>query len=192
VLLCCAAGSEWWFEIARNEVSPMISEDLRLRFAYHVWANQRLLRACEALSDDQLRATALPGHPSILDTLIHAVSSEWIWRSRVEGSSPEAFLDAADLPDLAALRARWQEEGRQLDALIATLDDAAYRRVVPYRTMSGTPDQQQLGPILTHLFNHATQHRAEVAAMLTVLGSSPGNMDMIVFLRERAAGGAAR
>lgn len=36
-----------------------------------------------------------------------------------------------------------------------------------------------------HLINHGTQHKTEAAAILTGMGYSPGDIDLIVYLNER-------
>ncbi len=38
---------------------------------------------------------------------------------------------------------------------------------------------------MAHLVNHGTQHHTEAVAILTDLGHSPGDIDLIVFLNER-------
>jgi uncharacterized damage-inducible protein DinB len=40
--------------------------------------------------------------------------------------------------------------------------------------------------MLRHLVNHGTQHRSEAAAILTQAGHSPGDLDMITWLEDRA------
>jgi uncharacterized damage-inducible protein DinB len=42
--------------------------------------------------------------------------------------------------------------------------------------------------MLVHVVNHGTQHRAEAAALLTVEGRSPGELDLINYAEEQVEG----
>ncbi len=73
---------------------------------------------------------------------------------------------------------------------MAGLDDAALDRPVRYTTTQGTPCADPLWQLLLHVVNHSTQFRSEAAVVLTTFGVSPGDLDLLVFLRERGADNA--
>lgn len=167
----------------------MRADDLRLLFEYNFWANARILRAAEGLSEEQLLAPAPFPSGSLRGTLVHTLSAEWIWRQRWQGQMPRAMLAAAEVPTMAAIRERWEVEEAALRALLATLNDEDVLQplaVVNTRGVQQAP--MPLWQLMLHLVNHGTQHRSEAAAMLTAAGRSPGDMDLVLFLRERASG----
>lgn len=165
----------------------MISADyVRTLLDYSTWATERVLAAAEQLTPEVLTATPLAGHASLLGTLVHTLAAEVVWRARWEGSSPTTMLSTAEIPTLAALRSRWAIERTALHARLAMLTDAELLEQLHYRTTSGQPFATPLWQVLVQIVNHGTQHRSEAAAMLTILGRSPGNLDVIIFFRERA------
>ena len=46
--------------------------------------------------------------------------------------------------------------------------------------------ERPLGPLMTHVVNHGTHHRAETAMALTALGKPPRQLDYLYFELERA------
>jgi uncharacterized damage-inducible protein DinB len=160
-------------------------EYLGVLFDYHVWATTRVLETAARLDPADLDAAPLAGLGSLRQILLHALSAEWVWRLRLGGVSPRAHLDPAELPTLAAIRTRWAEEDVALRSLITNLDAAALAGDLAYQTLGGQDQVTPRWQILGHLANHGTQHRSEAAALLTALGQSPGDLDMIVFFRAQ-------
>lgn len=161
-------------------------DQIRLLFDYNYWANGRILESVENLSADQYIAL-VPGlsHGSVRATLVHALAAERIWRQRcLEGESPATLLREAGCPTLTSLRELWTEEEAAMRAGLARLSDEALAGSIAYRTTGGTPMEGMLWQLLAHLVNHGTQHRAEAAVALTAFGCSPGDIDLIVYLRD--------
>jgi uncharacterized damage-inducible protein DinB len=89
-------------------------------------------------------------------------------------------------PTVDALRARWNEENQSLNAFLGTLSDEDLRRL-----MTSPPNPPEtLGQQLQHVVNHGTQHRSEVALLLTDLGQSPGFMDFLPYVNTLETGTA--
>jgi uncharacterized damage-inducible protein DinB len=164
----------------------MDKAEILMLFDYSAWANRRILDAAEGLSQEQFTAPARLDYGSLRGTLVHILSAETTWRKRCqEGVSPSSSLAEDAFPTLAALRAQWEEAAQAMRTFLAELTDEDLQCVVHYRTKQGVPYENPLWQLLLHVVNHGTQHRAEAAIVLTQHGCSPGDVDLIVFLRER-------
>ena len=162
----------------------MNKQDIQLLYRYNRWANERILNAAANVSGVQFLAPASYPHGGLRGTLTHALFAEWIWRKRWEGDSPIQRIKPEEFPTFDSLRARWLEEDKALDAFIANLTDEKLNAPFQYRNTRGEPLENILWHVMAHLVNHGTQHRSEAAAMLTEFNHSPGDIDLIMFLRE--------
>lgn len=161
-------------------------EAISLLFDYNDWANGRILDAAAGLTSDQYNAQ-LPGLSmgTTRGTLVHTLAAEQIWRRRcLERVSPAELLGEADCPTFESLRALWADEAVAMRAGLAVLPATALTERLAYRTTSGKPMEEVLWKLLVHLVNHGTQHRAEAAVALTAFGHSPGDVDVIVYMRR--------
>ena len=164
----------------------MNRNDVLLLVGYNDWATARVLAAAQrAAESERMLATSL-SWKAIHSALVHTMSAEWIWRMRCqEGVSPKQMLVPADFPTLHDLRRRWKAEEQALRAYVAGLTDADLASSVRYANTKGVVMQRVLWQILAHVVNHGTQHRAEAALLLTELGYSPGDVDLILYVAER-------
>lgn len=164
----------------------MHANDLEVLFNYSGWANQRILDTTARLTPEQFLAQTDPNGNSVRDILVHMLGAAWIWRMRLQhGAAPTRLLDPADFPTYNALVERWREEQAGWNGYVRGLVDDEVNRPMLYRNTKGELFEAVMWQILLHVVNHSTQHRAEVAQILTGYGCSPGDVDMIVFVRQQ-------
>jgi uncharacterized damage-inducible protein DinB len=85
---------------------------------------------------------------------------------------------------IAAVRAKWEPLWAERRAFIESL--APERLAFPFeREVRGQKQSIILWHALVHVANHGTQHRSEIALMLTELGHSPGDLDMVWYFMGR-------
>jgi uncharacterized damage-inducible protein DinB len=70
-----------------------------------------------------------------------------------------------------------------MQRFLSGLSDDDLDRTIHYTSTRGKPFENTLWHILLHVANHSTQHRSEAAILLTEWGRSPGDLDLIFFLR---------
>ena len=160
--------------------------DVQLLFAYNSWANARILGAAADLTPEQYLAPGTFPHGGLRGTLLHTLFSEWVWRMRWQGTAPDFRyrFDQTDFPTFASLRLRWLEEENLLLQFAAGVTEEQLHAEFDYTSTEGGRHRRRLWETMAHLVNHGTQHRSEAAAMLTEVGHSPGDIDLIVFLNE--------
>ena len=163
----------------------MNKQDMLILYQYNQWTNAKILNAASNVTQEEYLAPASFPHGGLQGTLVHALFAEWIWRNRWEGTSPTKRLKPEEFPTLESLRTRWAEEEKALMSFVDSLTDERLESKFSYKSTDGTPHERVLWHAMAHVVNHGTQHRTEAAAILTDLGHSPGDIDMIYFLMEK-------
>src|SRR5207248_11666353 len=90
-------------------------------------------------------------------------------------------LEPAAFPDVESVRAESIELVGATERFLAGLTEADLERDYARERPDGRVYVYKLWQMLLHVANHGTQHRSEVAAMLTGFGRSPGNLDLLGF-----------
>ena len=160
-------------------------EAIRFMYTYNSSTTERLLEAAGRLDVSEFTASAIRGQPSIRDLFVHICSAQiahlTTWNTLLGPTATTSpALIPADFADLAAVRALWNGARDGTDEFLATMDsdadlESVYRRI----RSTGALNERVLWQGMLHVANHGTQHRAEIALMLSAAGHSPGDLDLV-------------
>ena len=162
----------------------MNKQNILVLYQYNTWSKAKILDAASNVTQEQFLAPTPFPHGSLRGTLVHALSGEWIWRRRWEGTPQNPSLKPEEFPTFESLRARWADEEPRFMKFVANLTDELLYARFKYVSTEGYPHERVLWEAMAHLINHGTQHKTEAAAILTGMGHSPGDIDLIVYLNE--------
>lgn len=84
---------------------------------------------------------------------------------------------------MEAVRAAWATVDQATQAFVEGLSDAESERIYTNNMPNGMVFRLPLWQMMLHVANHGTQHRSEVAVMLTGFGKSPGDLDLLDYFR---------
>ena len=146
---------------------PLLVESL---YRHSAWASERLIEVCETLSDEQLDAPRENAAGSIRETLVHTLSAEQYYLSRVSSYLPAGRVqEGEEFPGFDVLKRAARANGEALAAAAAahTPDD-----VVPGRG-SDTFREADASVFLIQAMNHSAEHRTQILSILTTLGHGP-------------------
>ena len=136
--------------------------------------------ASERVLDTMQGAETVPDRA--LELFTHLLRTQDVWYGRVRGTD-HAELDFWETDPLPACVKRLSESTERWQSV---LDERAGEldKPISYTNSSGTPFETPLRDILTHVVNHGTHHRAQIAPELREADIDPPATDYIFFVRE--------
>jgi len=142
----------------------------------------RLIDRCSELSSKELDATISGTYSSIRDTLEHIVTAEQSYFSRI--STGQRRRRSEDAPHLTI--AEMTESVRTTGTGLIVWAPKVHANDTVQVDWASTPRDVPKTIILTQVINHATEHRAQVMAILTQLGIQPPALDSWTYFNEHA------
>jgi uncharacterized damage-inducible protein DinB len=149
-------------------------------FSHNLWANLRLLERCAELNTKQLNSTISGTFGSIRETLQHIVYAEQSYFSRISTGEPHHRPDDAPPITLDEMVESVRKTGVGFIEWAPKIqaDDTVLLN------WEGTPREVSKTIILTQVINHATEHRAQIMAILTQIGVQPPDLDSWSYFDE--------
>ena len=148
--------------------------DFRSLFRYTRWANDRVLRAMQAADPVPKRAVEL---------FSHLLRAQDVWFGRIE-KTDHATLDLWVDESLAACAERAEASTRRWQSVLDGLAATDLDQPIAYTNSKGTHFETPLRNLLSHVVNHSTHHRAQIALVLREAGIAPPATDYIFFVRD--------
>jgi uncharacterized damage-inducible protein DinB len=139
-------------------------------FEHNNWANEKIIQACSALSDEQLDAkpqSATQG--SIRSTLSHLVMSQRGYLALLTVPVEERPTNSLEFVEL-------EESARASGEGLLELASGVRQ---PFESRLKTRDRYYTEPwvVMLQAINHATEHREQIKSMMSALGVAPPDID---------------
>lgn len=145
------------------------------------------LRRSRAKIEEVGLASLEAPHEHAIEIFCHMQAARRLWLSRVE-DSPADFPPDGVFPVWPLEKA--ETEAHEMDGLwarfLAGLPADAVRRPVRYACTEGKPFVSTLSDILTHVVNHSSYHRGQIASLVAKTGVRPPVTDFIALTRVGA------
>lgn len=164
----------------------MNADHFRTLYDYNYWAHRQVWNCVLTLTDEQFTQPMDYAFGSIGGQIVHTMSAEWMWFSRIRGTSPAAMLSETDFPTRSAIRTKWDSIEADNQAWLKSLTDSMLEGIIEYQNTKGIVFTEPLWLILSHVVNHGTDHRAQTLSMLFQLGAPTVEQDFIRYWREKS------
>jgi uncharacterized damage-inducible protein DinB len=166
----------------------MKPDEVMTLYEYAWWARDRLLDAAGGMTDEEFARDNGFTYGSLRGILVHAMDAEESWCSRFLGETVAPAPEQDEITSVAELKTRWSAAEARFRAYLADVTEPSLAADFVITRRNGQEIRTPLWVLLTHVVNHGTQHRSEAAEALTMVGRSPGSLDLTTYVWQRSAG----
>lgn len=157
-----------------------MTDHFRAMQKYEAWANKATLDSMESVPASARGSTQFT---RALQVMAHNQLARAVWLARLEGRS-EKVADWFPAWPVEQTRARAAELDQAWSALVERTGDADLARSVAYSSSEGVAYRSTVHEVLTHVYNHSTYHRGQVARLVTEAGGRRASTDFIAMTRH--------
>jgi uncharacterized damage-inducible protein DinB len=143
--------------------------------AYDQWSLDLLLKDIEVLPTPD---------PTALGRLSHILFAEDVWLTRILGEDLSRFLTPWPARSTAECGEKLEEMGKKWSAYLNGLKEEDLSKIISYKNTKGQAFQLPVGAIVTHVFDHSTYHRGQIATAIKKAGGEPHSPGFNAFVFE--------
>jgi uncharacterized damage-inducible protein DinB len=144
-------------------------------FSHNRWANVKIFNFCAGLDDAVLDASAIGCYGTVRETLLHLANSEADYFALLTSTKTEELKRVDDrippVQEIATFSTKFGE------GLIQCARDIPEGHVLDGTFDDGVKYRFPAAGIFIQAINHATEHRTQIATILTQQGIEPLNLD---------------
>jgi len=147
---------------------------------YNYAEHRQLWKIIAALDEDVFLRDARYSLGSIQREVVHIIRADHIWFARTIGEDDPELL-SYETSGRQVIRAAWDDLEKTIREYVANADEATLNETMSYTNAENQVITRKRWEMLYHLINHGSVHRAEMCAMLHMLGHT---VDFEVSLRQ--------
>jgi uncharacterized damage-inducible protein DinB len=148
--------------------------------SYEAWSTSAVI---DSLSTVPAEQTGGPAFTRALQIIAHVQIARRVWLARIEGRVDRP-IDWFPAWRPLQLREAAAELDKVWNEYLLRLTPAELDRDVIYQSSEGIRYSSRVADVLTHVFNHSTYHRGQVARFVTEAGGRRATTDHIVHTRR--------
>jgi uncharacterized damage-inducible protein DinB len=149
-------------------------EDYIDLFYYTIWANDAAFKSIVATEDIHEQTVRLFSH-------ITAASKVWLNRVQYKGDNPIEPWHLYPLEHLEVISRQISEDWINF---LENSQEEKLNEAITYVSSKGDKFQNIVRDIVIQVVNHATYHRAQIAALVRASGGTPALTDYIFYKRD--------